>query len=495
MLHSIPFQAIASLVRSNSAIATPELEIAEGKLLNKEESPLDDIRKNKKTRRSKSKNFVAIDDVLGLLKLCFELHGEVYVKPSYTVPASDPWPSKFHGYALGLHAKELRKQYAEGTMALDLQNRLNALGFVWEHKTYREMKLIMAITMYKADFGHVDVPFGWCVPADPKWPKMLWNYKLGDKCSMIRSYGRYGELRPELEALGFRFESSAPRFSPFEDIFKSLKVFRKLSKQDHVPKTYKIPNNHPSYPPSMYGVSLGSIYYNIIYRDAYYEHHPAIARLGYDFDRVMQSRYKKIQEAVTCYKKGLGDGVERFAIPHNYKVPNDSPNYPSHLWKFQLGKALLSLRQDSRNPSYPSMIAGLQSLGLEIQQSLEEEEKIELSNILKAARCFRRVRPHGEKLSTSFVVPNMKPYPPRTWGLELGRKMHEILHKGRFHQHVKKFEKLGFKPTLGKKPKKVVRKRTASAPPAIISGSEGKADVDLIAASSEVVHIEREAKC
>jgi hypothetical protein len=61
---------------------------------------------------------------------------------------------------------------------------------------------------YKELYGDLRVPKAFIVPKDDStWPEGLWNLKLGNIVSNIRSNDGYADHREELVAMGFDFNT------------------------------------------------------------------------------------------------------------------------------------------------------------------------------------------------------------------------------------------------------------------------------------------------
>lgn len=393
------------------------------------------------------------EQLLHMLHLFKKKYGHVQVPSSYVIPlASNAWPLEYVGYELGKHTDRI---YYQSKPCPILKKQLDELGFVWDRRANNDRKLLKALYTFLKLFDNVEVPRSYVVPShSDMWPEELWDYRLGSKCDSIRSGGLYKHLRPELEKMGFRFQTRSLRRFSIADIMESLRVYRAKHQVGYVSRNFTIPANDEDYPKSMHGAALGCIYADIVYRGAHKAHHAQITALGFDIETA-SPRLQMLSEGVQCYKKTLAlsqpsfeatlnsSGSTSFEIPYTFVVPHGSNQYPEHLWGFRLGRAYRNIIwARKKSLKYRKTLA---KTGLSLLSTKEER----FQDILEAARCFRAHHPTVKRVPSSFVVPHESlDYPAHLWGLKLGVTMCNIRRYGYFRQHHAKLEELGFATTV-----------------------------------------------
>lgn len=172
--------------------------------------------------------------------------GDVFIPEDFVVPSEAPWPERAWGIKLGYIVKTInsRRIFRE-EMQQDKQ-RLKELGYAWESLFGKWAKeLLPALRIYKAKFGHCDVPSWWVVPTnDESWPKTLRGYQLGKQVVRIRRNGRTStdaiDVLPELEAIGFKFNAFESYF--VDRVLPALEVYAEIYGDTHVPQGFIVPS-------------------------------------------------------------------------------------------------------------------------------------------------------------------------------------------------------------------------------------------------------------
>ena len=133
------------------------------------------------------------------------IYGDVMVPASFVVPRdNDEWSKGCWDLPLGniVHRLRLRHDFLSGDTAIERKNQLDGLGFVWDVSEYNFKKFLTALRIfstleqeeheYSMMASHsmmastIRVPSKYVVPSDDyRWPMILWNYPLGDKCEYI----------------------------------------------------------------------------------------------------------------------------------------------------------------------------------------------------------------------------------------------------------------------------------------------------------------------
>lgn len=127
------------------------------------------------------------------------IYGDVMVPATFVVPRdNDEWSKGCWDLPLGnvVHRLRLRHDFLTGDTALERKNQLDGLGFVWDVSEYNFKKFLTALRIFskleQEENEHtimastIRVPSKFVVPSDDyRWPIILWNYRLGEKCEFI----------------------------------------------------------------------------------------------------------------------------------------------------------------------------------------------------------------------------------------------------------------------------------------------------------------------
>jgi len=142
-------------------------------------------------------------------------HGHINVPMSFVVPHDDPsWPSACWGLRLGnrVNAVRTKDRYLKGKEWAERTARLESLGFVWGVASLRFDVLLEALRAFREEYGHLQVPQSFHVPACEPWPRRCWRLPLGARVAAVRNQGQYvshaklgAERRQQLEQLGFEW--------------------------------------------------------------------------------------------------------------------------------------------------------------------------------------------------------------------------------------------------------------------------------------------------
>lgn len=418
-----------------------------GSYFAEEDAGVDDQKKKQKIHVPK----VDSEELLEMLKLYKRQFRDLYIKALYRVPASAPWPEKYHGYPLGLLIQRVRKAWAVERPPIEMVKQLDAIGFIWEPRKYRDDRLLAALNRYKELHDNLNVSKDFVVPfEDSNWPRELWDYKLGATCHSIRAHNDFFHLRPTLTRMGFLYKRIATSQSAFLSILQSLQVYRSKHKLSYVEDSFVIPADDSDYPVSMRGTPLGKIFQDMVYKGDYEYHHDDVKKLGYCLDGNELQRYFLFKEAVLFYKQeafptedswlALSNKDRRygFRIPFSFVVPAQSAHYPVHLWGYTLGEHYNSVVHAS---AFAAHRVELEKMGLSLKQRNEER----FVQILEAARCYRTLHPTAKTVPKHYIVPMDSPdFPPEVWGMKLGSIMKNIRCLGHFRQHHEDLAEMGF---------------------------------------------------
>lgn len=155
--------------------------------------------------------------VLEALIVYKSIYGHVQVPASFVVPSENAeqegWPKATWGIPLGNCVHRIRSRgdfLRHDDTAWSRRRQLDNLGFVWDVSEQAFRKFLFAVKLYgrHEQESHAQpgvyrplkirstfvVPSGLTLKGSNKtnpWPKELWGYPLGVKCSAVRSKGLY----------------------------------------------------------------------------------------------------------------------------------------------------------------------------------------------------------------------------------------------------------------------------------------------------------------
>jgi hypothetical protein len=146
-------------------------------------------------------------------------HSNLLVPSKFIVPYERSWPKATWGLALGNCVYRIRNRgdFLQGCNAWSRRDQLDSIGFVWDTREQKFDVFCTALRLY-SDIEARDkcynrvsalkVPSRFVVPHDDDaWPKDIWGYKLGAKCTAVRQKELYVKGHPErlmiLATIGF----------------------------------------------------------------------------------------------------------------------------------------------------------------------------------------------------------------------------------------------------------------------------------------------------
>jgi len=154
------------------------------------------------------------------------IYGDVLVPNKFVVPhGDDQWPKATWKIPLGscVYRIRSRNDFLRGGNAGSRRVQLDGLGFVWDVYEHRFRIFYTALRHYAKLMGCGAYSMGrpkplkirstFVVPADEEWPKELWNFPLGVKCTAVRQKELYIKDKPErkqaLDDIGFHWGGNA----------------------------------------------------------------------------------------------------------------------------------------------------------------------------------------------------------------------------------------------------------------------------------------------
>ncbi|ETV85662.1 hypothetical protein H257_02275 [Aphanomyces astaci] len=257
----------------------------------------------------------------------------------FTVPDVTPWPKSLRGRTI--QVARVRRQFKDGVLPTAVVEALNNVGFVWDAKQHNWTLRVLALKTYKSLYHNLLVPYEFTVPPHAAtWSRDLWGCKLGVAVTNIRS--RAHQLPPdrkaELDALGFVWDSHELTF----DIkVLALNTYKQLHGHVHVPFEFKVPDTHPSWPPTCWKLKLGRAVHDLRCRGDHLtpERRDVLDALGFVWDSHELNWDMKLQ-ALATFKQVFGGTL---VVPQDFVVPSTAP-WPQRSWSMKLGQAVTNMR-------------------------------------------------------------------------------------------------------------------------------------------------------
>ncbi len=137
------------------------------------------------------------------------LNDDLLVPSKFVVPFGDSeWSRSTWGISLGKVVYRIRSRgdFLRGNNSPKRRRQLEALGFVWDVQEHLFDVFCSALHLYARNevkvnaprrAGALKVPSQFVVPATKDWPRSLWGYPLGVKCTAVRQKELYIKGNPE----------------------------------------------------------------------------------------------------------------------------------------------------------------------------------------------------------------------------------------------------------------------------------------------------------
>lgn len=190
------------------------------------------------------------------------LHGDLLVPISFVIPRnSDDWPKETWGISLGrcVYRIRIRSDFLhDHRNAMSRIAQLDGLGFVWDVNEHLFRKFCYALECFnrlerprEKDSGGravaLRIPSTYVVPSgeDTGWPKELWGYPLGAKCTAVRQKELYVKGNPErmqtLEKLGFHRNGNTAL--GWLEVVHAAAIYSRMHDRDlNVPVAFVVPS-------------------------------------------------------------------------------------------------------------------------------------------------------------------------------------------------------------------------------------------------------------
>lgn len=288
-----------------------------------------------------------------------------------------------------------------------------------------------AVLCYKKALGlgpdeNVAIPSSYVVPHNGyEYPEHLWGFPLGKKVDPTKS----GIEQPE----STDSTPHGPEYRSFPSILEALRCYRVLHPAaSKIPFTFEVPAASSDFPEHLWGLKLGQAMSRMIYRRAFLKYHDQVKALGFSLTTKSQNQeFERTMEALRWYK---ATHPTESHVPPSFIVPEESTDFPKHLWGLKLGEKVNQIIRDGS--LFFRHHDEMKASGLEDQQ---------FTLILLTLRCYRTLHPKARRVPSYFVVPQGSPdYPERVWGTKLGQIMSAIIRRRSYKEHRNQIAELGF---------------------------------------------------
>ncbi|KAG7387644.1 hypothetical protein PHYPSEUDO_013894 [Phytophthora pseudosyringae] len=285
------------------------------------------------------------------------LEEHLLVPLKFSVPYGDPkWPEQTWGYPLGLYCKNLRALKQQGkNLPFFAVDDLETLNFPWDMRQYKwDVLVLPALTRYAELNGHCDIPSAFVIPTgDDAWPKLLWNFKLGQTVTSIRCAGTYKAQREsshdDLEKIDFSMQGWRARMWEIK-ILPALEAFRRVFGHCNVNFNYVVPDSD-EWPKATRGLRLGATVANMRCRSNYDDmtarDKDKLEAIGFIWSPENERWTYRIMPALETFREVYRSGW----VPVDFVVPDEEP-WPEASRGLRLGNTFMKIRHAHAYSSY-----------------------------------------------------------------------------------------------------------------------------------------------
>jgi hypothetical protein len=194
------------------------------------------------------------------------MHGDILVPNKFVVPHGESaWPKATWGIPLGnsVYRIRARNDFLRGSNSYNRRLQLDGLGFVWDVHEDRFRKFYTALRHFarlescgaysSGRTKALRVPTSFVVPESDDWPKELWGFQLGVKCTAVRQKELYvkskSDRKQALVDLGFRWTGNADL--GWLEVVHAAAIYSRMNDRNlDVPYHFVVPS-----PPTVVGQS------------------------------------------------------------------------------------------------------------------------------------------------------------------------------------------------------------------------------------------------
>ena len=377
-----------------------------------------------------------------------ELYGDMLVPIKFIIPDEcDEWSEEMWGMLLGKIVNATRA----GNSHVRMRDDLSEMGF--DFYKQKELKnashhliVNLALQSYKEKHGNVFVPKDFIIPSDNiEWPRQTWGLKLGKLNRKILFGTKYLTEKKELRYLGYDYSSQRlVRSNGVKFVKVAIERYFQLFGDVHVPTLFKVPDENPEWPESVWGMKLGLIVEAMsldkttkgVLKGLLKE----LQSMGYNFSKV--ANYSKprlyseelVKAAILRYHEINGN----LTMTKHYCIEDESIEYPKEMWKMPLGHIVHRMRIKGDREKLKEE---LENMGIMLTRA--EIGVYGYSTVLLALQTYKSIYGHIS-IKNSFVIPkNDQKWPEKLWGIKLGFWMTEMKCGGMYTVHRENFIKMG----------------------------------------------------
>lgn len=203
--------------------------------------------------------------ILESLVIYRTLNSNLLVPVKFVVPFGDKeWPRSTWGISLGQVVYRIRSRgdFLRGATAIKRRRQLESIGFVWdvsEHlfDTFCRVFQIYSKTTGSQRPGAMKIPSHYVVPESKEWPRDLWGYRLGEKCTAIRQKELYIKDHPDRlrKLIEIGFHAGGNDSLKWLEVVHAAAVYSQMNGRNlDVPQQFIVPG-----PPRVNHTSIGEV--------------------------------------------------------------------------------------------------------------------------------------------------------------------------------------------------------------------------------------------
>lgn len=186
-----------------------------------------------------------------------------------------------------------------------------------------------------------------------------------------------------------------------------------------IPDEFVVPSMHP-WPAECWGLKLANKAANIRAGRIYNKPNELLLLngVGFEWDPAGLN-FEKVMSSLEVYREQHGN----VPIPKSFKVPSTAP-YPRNTWGTKLGLLVRNFRYRGDYAQHRDRFAALG-----VTQDKVGIDTRHWDYLYRALVMYKST--YGDvKIPRKWVVPSEDPWPAESWGMKLGYRVHNIVHRG-----------------------------------------------------------------
>ena len=357
------------------------------------------------------------------------LHEDLLVPRDFVIPNDPDWADDLWGMKLGSTVSYIRNKGSYSEYRAELEE----MGFSFDSQSTAHgwEKVKRALLTYKSLHEDFLVPIDFVIPNGGDWAEDLWGMQLGVTASHIRNKSSYSTFKPQLEEMGFSFDSQTTAHG-WEKVSRALLTYKLLHEDLFVPTRFVIPSS-PDWAEDLWGMKLGSTASTIRNKGSYSEYRAELEEMGFSFDSEKTFYgWEKVKRALLRYKSLHEDLV----VPVNFVIPNGR-DWAEDLWGMQLGATASHIRS---NGSYSTFKSQLEEMGFSFDSQTTAHGWEKVSRALLTYKSLHQ----DLRVPYDFVIPNGRDWAEDLWSMKLGVTVANIRNQGCYSTYRAELEEMGF---------------------------------------------------